>query len=110
MNAQNAAAQRLNTFHGVFAASDEVTAIDAGPDARTAALERINNVLQLIVERAGAVIVNRKAHVVFGDQLLQTRECLGIRLRVGRDKANAKLLRKLEDALVSGVIPGKTVD
>jgi len=54
--------------------------------------------------------VNRNPHVVLGGQLLQAGEGLGIRLRIGRDAANAQLLRKLEDALVGGVIPRKTID
>src|SRR5438132_4623081 len=104
MHTVNSAAQRLNALHGVFAAGNEVSAIDAGPDPLIAAFDCVNDVLQLIVESPGPVIVNRNSHVVFTDELLQAGERLLIRLRVGCDHANAELLGKLEDSFVGGVI------
>jgi hypothetical protein len=74
------------------------------------ALNHIDHALHFVIERAGAVIVDRNPHVVLGHELVQAGKRVGIGLRVGRDRADADLPCKIENLLVRVVVVGKPID
>ena len=104
MDAVDAVAKRQDAFDRVFAARKKVAAIDAGADPPVVVLDRFHHAVQLVVQRAGAMVVNRDADVVFGDELVEAGERLGVGLRIGGDRANAELLGEFENPPVGGMI------
>ncbi len=110
MNAVHALAKGQHASDRVLAGRKIVAAIDARPDPLVVVFDRLHNVVERVVESAGTVIMDRKANVIFGDELVEARERLGIALGVGRHRANAQLSGEFEDPLIGGVILGEAVD
>ena len=71
---EDAGAESLDGFDRVFAAAEEVAAIDAGPDPLVPPLHRLHHAVDAVVELARAVIVDGDPDVVLGDQLVQAVE------------------------------------
>src|SRR5262245_36925259 len=100
VHTMDAVGERYKAPDRVFAAGEKVPAIDAGADAWIATLDGLHDGVQLVVQSAGSMIVNRNADVVLGDKFVKAGKRLGIGLWISRDRANAELLGEFKNACV----------